>query len=89
MLLLLGLLLYIDDGGNLTAVVLLVVYGLCCCILPVPLLQGLVHVPEKFETGEIKPLLYRAHPLDLLGRESREVGLDPTEVFAHKGVPVS
>ena len=58
MLVLLGLGLYIDDGRNLTAVVLLVVHDLCCCILPVPLLQGLVRVPEKFETGELKPPLY-------------------------------
>ena len=85
MLLLLGLLLYIDDGGNLTAVVLLVVYGLCCCILPVPLLQGLVHVPEKFETGEIKPPLYRAHPLDLLGRGQRS-WTGPYRSFAPTGV---
>ena len=65
MLLLLGLL-YIDGGGNLTAMVLLIVHDLCCCILPVPLLQCLVHVPEKFETGDLKPTLYKCHPLDLL-----------------------
>ena len=53
------------------------------------LLQGLVCVPEKFETGELKPPLYRAHPLDLLRQENGGVGPDPTEVFAHEGIIVS
>ena len=74
MLLLLGLLLYIVGGGNLTAVVLLIVHDLCCCILLVSLLQGLVHIPEKFETGEPKPPLYQSHPLDLLEERMEEFG---------------
>ena len=37
------------------------------------LLQGLVRVPEKFESGELKPPLYQSCPLDLLEERTEEV----------------
>ena len=41
-----------------------------------PLLQGLVHAHEKFESGELKPPMYQSHPLDLLKERTEEIGLN-------------
>ena len=69
----LGLLMYIDGGGKPD----------CCwiagCTWPLllyspgfPRLQGFVCGPKKFETGELKPPLYCAHPLWTCSNERAE-----------------
>ena len=63
-LLLLGLLMYIDGGRKPDCWCVDWLYMICVAVFSLfSLLQGLVRVPEKFETWELKPLLYRAHPL--------------------------
>ena len=73
-----------EGGGGLLLCCWL--YMICVAVFSiVSLLQGLVHIPEKFKTGELKPPPGPAQAREQNGR----VGPDPTEVFAHKGIIVS